>query len=383
MNSRILLLDLQGGSLAAWVNGLGSGHETVVSTDSAEAVALLGQSPPFAVVVCNCDSRDHSASTSIAFLAEAFEHAIKTTRILVVPRDRADVIFEAVNRDHIFAFVTEDNTPESFLHTIEEAEKQHSIANAELELLDKTFNGSLHLLTEVLSISAPQQFSQSQKLREYSHQIGTELKLSNLWELETAAMLAPLGYVTLPAALLKKVNAGEELTSDEQQIVGRLPHTTSHLLSHLPRLEGAAEMIRYQNKNYNGKGFPNDACVGDQIPIGGRILKVLNDLLDLEAKKKSKPTALAIMKDRFGVYDPAVLEAAHACLVLKGTSPEMEGIQGLSSADVKAGQLLMTDAETKDGLIILVAGIRISKLALERLRNYAELGVLKEPLYVK
>ncbi len=383
MNSRILLLDLQGGSLSARVSGLGSDHETVVSTDPAEAVVLLGQSPPFSVVICNCDNRDQTSSASIAFLAEAFEHATKTTRILMAPRDRADVIFEAVNRDHIFAFLTEDSSSESFLHTIEAAENQHAAAIAELELLDKTLNGSLHLLTEVLSIAAPPQFSQSQKLREYAHQIGVELKLKNLWELETAAMLAPLGYVTLPAALLKKVNAAEELTSDEQQIVGRLPATTSHLISHLPRLEGVAEMIRYQNKDYNGRGFPNDTCVGDQIPIGGRILKVLNDLLDLEAKKKFKPVALAMMKDRFGVYDPAVLDAAYTCLVLKGTTPDMEGIQGLSAADVKAGQLLMANAETKDGLVILSAGIRISKLALERLRNYAELGVLKEPVYVK
>ncbi|MST01125.1 MAG: hypothetical protein EXS29_07430 [Pedosphaera sp.] len=220
-------------------------------------------------------------------------------------------------------------------------------------------------------------------MREYAHQTGIELKLANLWELETAAMLAQLGYVTLPPALLKKVNTGEELTSDEQQMVARLPQTTSHLISHLPRLEGVAEMIRFQNKDYNGRGFPNDALVGDKIPIGGRILKVLNDLLVLESKKKFKPTALAMMKDRFGVYDPAVLDAVHTCLVLKGNSPDMEGIQGLSAADVKAGQLLMENAETKDGLVILSAGVRISKLAMERLRNYAELGVLKEPVYVK
>ncbi|MST01124.1 MAG: hypothetical protein EXS29_07425 [Pedosphaera sp.] len=110
MSTRILLVDLQGGSFTALASSLGADRETIVATNPTEAIALLGQSPPFAVVVCNCDSRDHTSSASIAFLAEAYEHATKTTRILVVPRDRADVIFEAVNRDHIFAFLTEDSS---------------------------------------------------------------------------------------------------------------------------------------------------------------------------------------------------------------------------------------------------------------------------------
>ena len=380
MSTRILLVDLQGGSLAARKSDLGAEFEVVVVTQPVEAAALMGQSPPFAVVVCNCGDAENGG---VAFLSEAFEHAPKTTRILVVPRDRAEIIFEAVNRDHVFAFVPEDSSPDSFLHTIESAAKQHAALMSEADLLEKTFNGSLQLLTEVLALAAPTQFSRSQKLREYIHQVGIEMKLDNLWELETAAMLAPLGYVTLPPSLLKKVNAAEELTSDEQQVVARLPVTTSQLIAHLPRLERVAEMIRYQNKDYNGKGFPSDTVLGEQIPQGGRILKVLNDLLDLEAKKKFKPTAMTMMKDRFGSYDPVVLDAAHTCLVLKATTPDMADLQALGVADVKAGQLLMENAETKDGMIILSAGSRITKLAMERLRNYAELGVLKEPIYVK
>ncbi|MSR66716.1 MAG: hypothetical protein EXS24_05015 [Pedosphaera sp.] len=380
MGTRILLLDFQGGKLASLAHDLGPEREWVVAANPAEAAALLGQSPSFAAVVCNCDD---SGTETIAFLTHAFECAPKTPRILLVSRARADLLFEAVNRDHVFAFVPEDSSPESFLHTIESAEKQHAASMAETELLEKTFSGSLQLLSEVLALVAPTQFGRSQKLREYIHLIGTEMKMKNLWELETAAMLAPLGYVTLPPLLLKKVNAGEELTSDEQQIVAKLPVTTSQLISHLPRLERVAEMIKFQNKNYNGSGFPSDVLLGDQIPMGARMLKVLNDLLDLEAKKKFKPTALTIMRDRFGIYDPVVLDVTHTCLVVKAETADMAGVQLLSCADVKAGQLLMENAETKDGMIILSAGSRISKLALERFRNYAELGVLKEPMFVK
>ena len=380
MATRILLVDVQGGSLAARAASLTPEREVVVSYNLAEAIALLNQLPPFAEVLCTCGSSD---GDGIAFLAQALECAPKTTRILLVPHDHLDVVFEALNRDHIFAFLPDDCAPETFLHTIESAEKQYATNMAESELLEKTLNGSLQLLSEVLAMAAPKQFGRSQQLRECIHHLGTEMKAESLWELETAAMLAPLGYMTLPPTLLKKLNAAEDLSPEEQQIITRLPDTTSKLINHLPRLERVAEMIRFQNKEFNGKGFPEGAVMGDQIPLGARMLKVLNDLLDLEAKKKFKPTALAMMKDRFGVYDPAVLEAAHTCLVTQATTPDMVGVQELSAADIKAGQLLMDNAETKDGLILLIAGSRISKLGMERLRNYSELAVLKEPLYVK
>ncbi len=380
MNSRILLVDLQSGSLAARATGLGTDREVVIFTNPDEAIALLRQSPPFTVVLCASHAPDNDG---IAFLAAAFEHAPKTVRILLASREDTDLVFEAINRDHIFAFLANDCSAESFLNILESAEKQYATNMIEAELLEKTLSGSLQLLTEVLAMAAPKQFSRSQQLREYMQHLAAEMKVASMWELETAAMLAPLGYVTLPPALLKKLNAAEDLTSDEQQIVVRLPGTTSKLISHLPRLEGVAEMIRYQNKDYNGKGFPNDGVLGDKIPLGGRILKVLNDLLDLEAKKKFKPTALAMMRENFSAYDLTVLDAAHVCFVTRAHTPDMDGIKELSAADIKVGQLLMDNVNSKDGLVLLPAASRISKLGLERLRNFAELGVLKEPLYVK
>ena len=108
MATRILLVDVQGGSLAARAASLTPEREVVVSYNLAEAIALLNQLPPFAEVLCTCGSSD---GDGIAFLAQALERAPKTTRILLVPHDHLDVVFEALNRDHIFAFLPDDCAP--------------------------------------------------------------------------------------------------------------------------------------------------------------------------------------------------------------------------------------------------------------------------------
>ena len=81
----------------------------------------------------------------------------------------------------------------------------------------------------------------------------------------------------------------------------------------IPRLNTVAKIVLYQNKNYDGSGFPIDSVAGEDIPIGSRILKVLSDLLQLETKETPKAIALSLMQNRTGLYDPRVLDAAFAC----------------------------------------------------------------------
>jgi len=76
------------------------------------------------------------------------------------------------------------------------------------------------------------------------------------------------------------------------------------LLANIPRLEAVARIVLYQHKHYDGSGLPADAIRGEDIPIGARILKVLMDLLELEAQKMPKAAALALMQQRQGWYDP-------------------------------------------------------------------------------
>ena len=96
-------------------------------------------------------------------------------------------------------------------------------------------------------------------------------------------------------------------------MVLRLPELGARLLSRIPRLEPVARIVLYQGKHFDGSGFPDDRVAGQDIPIGSRILKVLDDLARLEIQGMPKHKALEEMNRRKGCYDPDVLAAAYKC----------------------------------------------------------------------
>jgi response regulator RpfG family c-di-GMP phosphodiesterase len=49
------------------------------------------------------------------------------------------------------------------------------------------------------------------------------------------------------------------------------------LVAKIPRLEGIAETIAYQQKGFDETGTPSDSVAGTRIPLGTRLLKVALD----------------------------------------------------------------------------------------------------------
>lgn len=47
----------------------------------------------------------------------------------------------------------------------------------------------------------------------------------------------------------------------------------------LPRLAG---IVRYQLKNFDGSGYPTDAQRGEGIPLGARLLRILDDIVSAQ-----------------------------------------------------------------------------------------------------
>ena len=143
-------------------------------------------------------------------------------------------------------------------------------------------------------------------------------------------------------------------------------------------------MVLYQNKHYNGAGFPADDIHGEDIPIGSRILKLLKDLLELEAQKLPKDTALRLLQDRRGWYDPRVLDATFACfnVALPDSSAKKQG-QAIAAKDLRAGQVVLTDIQTETGKTLVLARSRLTPVLLLRVANFAHFSPIQEPIFIE
>jgi hypothetical protein len=88
------------------------------------------------------------------------------------------------------------------------------------------------------------------------------------------------------------------------------------------------------------------------------------------------------MEYRTAWYDLTVIRSLSR--VLKRTEPEEVQTQLLeiSLKELRIGQLLESDIQNEAGLLLVPAGTRLSLIHLEKLRNFARLGGIREPITV-
>ena len=109
-------------------------------------------------------------------------------------------------------------------------------------------------------------------------QVVSSLGMDHPWELGMAALLAPIGRVTLPPAILAKDASGIAVSEEEAELIARVPEASKALLSNLPRMGYISDIALFQDKGYDGTGIPAETPGGEEIPIGARLLKILNAL---------------------------------------------------------------------------------------------------------
>lgn len=379
IGNRILFVDDDPNILAGFERSLRKKFQIATAKDGEAALSLLDQDGPYAVVVADMQM---PGMNGVQFLRKAQQKSPDSVRLMLTGNADQRTAVDAVNQGHVFSFLTKPCPTDLLESALENALKQYQLVVAEKELLEQTLNGSVKLLTEILSMLNPQDFGRAQRLREEMRLVAAWFRAPRPWELEMGAMLSHIGYVAIPAPVMAKHHAGEPLTGVERDMLTRAPETGAGLLANIPRLQAVAEIVRYQQKNFDGSGFPFDQIAGEHIPIGARILRVLSDLLAAEQHRKSRLQAFQEMQLAPGQYDPKVLEAVAACFDIFIENKMEPGTKPISFSELTVGHILSADLRTLEGTLLVTKGIKISPPVLQKLRNFADLTGIKEPLYV-
>jgi response regulator RpfG family c-di-GMP phosphodiesterase len=353
-------------------------HFNVVTAKSGqEALTLVAQKGPFAVIVADMMMPEMNG---VQLLMEVERIAPDSVRVMLSGDSDKQTAVDAINDGHIFRFLTKPCAPEKLVAVMNAAVKQHRLIVSERELLEKTLNGSVTLLTELLAGADPEAFGRGQKLRDWVRAVAPVLQLEPTWDIEIGALLAQVGLVTIPPTVLQKYRNGIALRPSEKDVIDRFPEIGAKLLSKIPRLEPAAQIVLYQKQGFDGSGFPSPGLLSSRIPIGARVLRVLSDLLDLEAAGSSRMKAFDQLKRTPKLYDPRVLDAVYSSIVEK---PAGGAGTAVSVKQLVPGHELLSTLETLDGMIIAPAGTVLSETMLQRISNFAELIGIREPIHVR
>jgi response regulator RpfG family c-di-GMP phosphodiesterase len=308
-NARILLVDDEPKVLDGLERHLALDYDVFKATSGREGLEILEQESeeqPFAMVISDMRMPEMNGA---AFLAAVRRGYPDTTRVLLTGQSDFESAVSAVNDGQLFRFLTKPCPPTVLLGTVEAAIDQHRLITAEKVLLEQTLRGAVQALMETLAMASPSAFGHAKRTEHRVAELLDVLGAEDRWPIEVAGMLAHLPLITLPPDVLERYQKGAVLSADERKMVARLPEVAVELLGPIPRLGPVREILRYQQKGFDGGGSPADDLAGKELPLGARILRVVLDQQSLEARGLDAETVRDTLRSRAKSYDPEVLEA--------------------------------------------------------------------------
>ncbi len=381
MTQKILLVDDEANVLSAYRRQLRKRFEIVTAEGGAAGLECLAEQGPFAVVVSDMTM---PGMNGVALLEAVMAKAPLTVRMMLTGNADQKTAMDAVNQGRIFRFLTKPIEPEDFAQALQEALAQHRLQSAEKELLEKTLAGSVKVLVDLLSIVDPQSFGRGTTLRRWAGDMARALELRQPWAIEMAAMLARIGEVTLPPELRGRDERAIEAL--EQELLARVPAVGRDLIGNIPRMKPVAEIVLYQQKRFDGGGFPEDETRGQDIPVGARLLKILDDLHAFASGLEPSESAFDSLARDAGAHDPELLSAVRAQRALLApdrAAGQADQVIEVAPAMLKAGDRLAADVSTLAGDLVLAEGYELTAALIEKLRNLARLKHIGERVRVR
>ncbi len=380
--ARILFVDDDPNLLAAFQRSFRRQYTFDTALGGAEALELVRTKGPYALALVDMRM---PGMDGIEVLENIRRISPDTVRMMLTGNADQQTAADAVNRGHVFRFLSKPAPPDVLIPALEAGLERHERLRIERELLEGTLAGSIKMLTDVLGMAAPDALGRGQRLRNSMTCLGRHIHAEPLWELELGALLSGIGCAAVPQAVLRKAAAASSLRPEEAAILRRVPRIGHNLLADIPRLAGVACIVLYQNKRFDGTGYPEDSVSQGAIPLGARLLKILHDRLELEADGVVKRRALDAMRGRPGDYDPALLERCFACFpdFLLSAIAADRPVLSLAAGQLAPGQVVVSDIATREGIALVCAGHQLTASMIERIRNFAELDDLKAPILVQ
>jgi len=371
-DEKVLCVDDEANILFAYRRQLRKHYCVETALGGEEGLKAIETRGPYAVVISDLKM---PGMDGIKFLSTVREKSPDSVRVMITGFADLEVAMAAVNEGNIFRFLTKPVDTEQLVRAIDAAIEQYRLIVAERELLEKTLNGSIKVLTEMLSLVNPLAFSRTSRLRRYVDYVLKKLNVKDTWQYDLAAMLSHIGCITLDNETLEKVYAGQELSREELEAFSSHPATGCRLIQNIPRLGTVARIIANQLKSVaeieTGGG-------GDDVIFGSKLLRVVVEFDRLITGGESVSSAIRRLRENPDEFDAEIVGA------LEGISIEPGGtkVMSLMIRDIATGMILDQDVRSKEGVLLVAKGQEISISVLERLRRLSQKGNVEEPIRV-
>ena len=411
--ARLLLVDDEPSILSSLRRLLRPTGYLVLTAESGAAGLAMLEREPVDLVISDMRMPEMDGAH---FLEQVRQRWPDTMRLLLTGYSDINSTVDAINRGEIYRYIAKPWDDSELLLTLREALEQRRLVaeNKRLLALTQRQNEQLQELNEGLERKVAQRTVELEQVNGFLNLANQQLKrnflvsikmFTGLMELRGGVMAGHSRRVGELARRLAEECGLEERERDELFLAGLLhdigkiglsdtvlsrpvstlsgAHMTEYrrhaangetALMPLEELREAARLIRSHHEQYGGQGFP-DGLQGNKIPLGSRILAIVNDydgfqLGTLTEKPLSGEQALAMLRQFAGKrYDPQLVEVFAA--LLEKIHVTQSGERLVAATQLKAGMVLMRDLVGENGALLLAADYRLTPQIVLQLQQLA------------
>jgi response regulator RpfG family c-di-GMP phosphodiesterase len=295
----------------------------------------------------------------------------ETTRILLTGETGRDAAIAAVNEGQIFRFLTKPCPPDQLRSAIDAGVTHHNLQRAERVLLQETLVGCIKALLDILAITNPVAFGRAARVKRLAMEMAAVTGNKEFWQLDAAAMLSQIGYISLPVELVEKLYYGQRLTPEERTLADGAPQVARKLLGRIPRLEPVMEILAASQD-------PKHELPEGQIKLGAGILRLVLDYDAHIAQGLNAQGAIEAVRAHMARHDSALVASLESMV---GAESGTLQISEVCVGRVTPGMVFMDDLRTSVGTLLVPKGFEVTEAFLERMRNFGP-GILQEKVRV-
>jgi putative nucleotidyltransferase with HDIG domain len=186
-----------------------------------------------------------------------------------------------------------------------------------LAKVNRVYIGAIEALAHAVDAKDEVTHDHTRRVQDETMRVARALAVDDDGELQAiraAALLHDVGKLAIPEHILNKPG---RLTAAEYEIMKRHASIGADILAVIGFPYAVVPIVRHHHENWDGSGYP-DGLAGSRIPIGSRILAVVDCFDALTSDRPYRPAmtdeeALAILGDRRGtMYDPHVVDTFFA-----------------------------------------------------------------------
>jgi putative nucleotidyltransferase with HDIG domain len=199
---------------------------------------------------------------------------------------------------------------------------RHAVGRAQDQIghlgkVNRVYVGAIEALAQAVDAKDQVTHDHVRRVQDRSLELARLLGVNDDLEMQAikaAALLHDVGKLAIPEHILNKPG---RLTPAEYDIMKRHAAIGADILSVIEFPYPVAPIVRHHHEQWDGSGYP-DGLKGDAIPIGARVLAVVDCFDALTSDRPYRPRmsdadALKIINDRRGtMYDPQVVDAFFA-----------------------------------------------------------------------